>query len=248
MAKTTKAVVKPQAALWPVEQNTVYKIKIDRDTQEFYVEGLEGYEGFTEFTFRTLEVFSKLKSYNEDYSKTEVESTLFAFSGDARDSRGSHVVRDGKTVECCGRVIPVELTKKMTPEAQQENKEKARWYTYIFGIAYVPGKNPIIADFQLPGNKQVEVNTILKKIKEDKKEYNRAELRFVAEHNDEFDWPELEVTADFSRDLPVSGMEPFLDTIRAHVSQHNDAIDAKAAKYKKYGGKPYNPKMVKKKY
>ncbi len=218
----TKVIKKStEAVLLPTEQDTIYKLKIDRESQKFYIddENIE-YGEFDELTFRVLDTYTKLKVYNSDHSKTEMESTLFKFTGDARDSRGSHKQEEDaktgelKTYSVCGRIMSTERTKAMTEGQKAVNKNAAKWYSYIFGIVSVPGQSPLLCDFQLSGNNIKVVGDILKKVKDEKRDYHRAELKFKAFKNEEFDWPEIEVTGDFSIDLPVTGMEPYFDTIK----------------------------------
>jgi len=228
----------PKATL-PLDTDTVYNLKVNKETQKFYIDDEDlDYGEFTEFTFRTLEVRNKLKAYDSDF-KVKNETKFFSAPKDAADAQGG---------VGCGRKLYKNETKDMSEDELATNKAKASWYTYIFGIITPKGKNPIVCDYQIGGGLQMEVNSILNKVLDEKKEYHKAELKFNAVHNDEIEWPTVEVMADFSRDLPVSGLEPIYDTINQYITEHNDKIDVKAAKYKKFGGKPFVKKAFKKKY
>lgn len=244
MAVTKKIASKDAAkqsskAELPVINDEIFKLKIDRETQQFFIEGLDNYGKFDEVTLRPLDMRNKIVAYTDDF-KVKAESTLYRDLKEATDSQGNAAKDEAGKI--CGRVIWKNLTDKLSEENKASNKEQAKFYAMVFGVASIPGKDPVLVDFRLGGTKFMEIINILKKIKDEKKEYNRAELKLKAypNENPEFDWPELDITPDFSRELPLTGLEPLFDTIEGYVEFHNDGIRKKAEKYKAWkasGGK-----------
>lgn len=222
MASYSKKDTSSQEAILPKDSDTIYNIKIDRDTQKFYVDDEDlkqtlGY--FTEFNFRVLESYDKFVSYNTMYEVTN-ETTLFQNLKDSKDALGgTH----------CGREVYKNNTQKMSEEQKRINDNKAKWYKLIFGIATVKGLPPFAADFRLSGKPKWDSTQIINKIEEEKKEKSRAELRIKAFEEVEYDWPSLEITADFTKTLPATGLEPFYDLIHSYVKDHNSKILQKAA-------------------
>lgn len=229
MVKVVKKESTMERAELPKITDEIFKLKIDRDTQKFFIDGQDKYGQFDEVTIRPIDMLGKIVAYKEDF-EVKSESTLYRELKEAKDSQGG--AASDKTGKVCGRIVWKPMTSKLSPEEQEENKSKAKFYTLIFGIAYIGKLEPIIVDFRVGGSKFMEVINLLKKIKEDKKEYNKAEIKITAKKNEEFDWPELEFAADFSRELPVTGLEPVIDTIDGYVEYHNEGIAKKAEKYK----------------
>lgn len=251
-AKNTNAT---EVAKLPLITDKVYNIKVDRETQHFYIddEVLGSYIGlFTEMTFRVLDTYTKIKAYNEDF-EVKKESNLFKYMSDAIDSRGEQVIvgedKARRCLECCGRAFGV-ATENFSEEEKEDNKKKASWYTIIFGVAEIKGHAPVLCDLQLSGGVQMEVGGMLKKIRDEKKDYHKAEIKFKATENPEFDWPKIEAQIDFTRELSVIGLAPLFDTIKTYVDKHNSNIVYKAKQYQENGGKNKpgkpKPKFVKK--
>ncbi len=238
MAKVTKKAIEPSTtAELPKITDEIFKLKIDKDTQKFFIDELEDYGQFDEFTLRVLDSANKLVAYNDDF-EVKNETHLFKRPDEAHDAQGGIG---------CGRKLFRRETEGFSEDEKAANKAKANWYTLVFGIATVNGKPPVLIDFRIAGGAQIEANNILNKIKADKKEFHKAEIRVKAFKNDEFDWPKLEFTGDFSRELPVSGLEPLFDTVEAYIANHNEKIDEKAEKYKTYkAGRTSNGSSYKK--
>ncbi len=218
----------PEKADLPENIDEIFKLKIDRDTQEFFIEGLDNYGKFSELTLRPLDVLNKLVAYNEDFEVTK-ESTLFRQLKDAKDSVGGDATNKDGIV--CGRVVWKNLTSKFSEDEISTNKSKAKFYALVFGVAYVKGHEPVLVDFRVGGAKFMDITNIMNKIKDEKKEYNKAEIRIKATPNDEFDWPEVEYMVAFDRELPMTGLEPLYDTIEGFIEYHNAGIDKKAKAY-----------------
>jgi len=210
----------------PENANEIFKLKIDRETQKFFIEGLDSYGKFDEVTIRPLDTLNKIVAYNDEF-EVKAESTLYRELKQATDSWGGKA-GDGKL---CGRLLWKADTNKLSDEEKQANKEKAKFYALIFGIATVYGKKPVLIDLRVGGSKFMDVISILNKIKQDKKEYNKAELKVKAYPSEDYDWPELEFMPDFSRELPVTGLEPCLETVEAYIEKHNSDVEKKAQKH-----------------
>lgn len=210
----------------PTVTDEIFKIKVDRESQKFVVDGQEAYGKFEEFTIRPLDIYTKIVAYNDDFEVTH-ESTLFKDLKQAKDTRGCAATdKEGKI---CGRVVWNNLTSTMSKEAKEENKKKAKFYALLFGIAKIGDNEPIIVDFRIGGAKFMEVVDLMKKIKADKKEYNKAEVNVKAfpNENEGFDWPEMEFTPDFSQELPVTGLDELFDTVEGYIEHHNNNIAKK---------------------
>jgi len=219
-----------KAAL-PENVNEIYKLKIDRNSQQFYIEGLDDYGKFGELILRPLDVLNKLVAYDENFD-VKSESTLFRELKDAKDSvDGAASNKDGVV---CGRIVWKSLTDKLDKAAKDVNKSKAKFYVLVFGIAYVKGKDPVLVDFRVGGAKFMEITNLLNTIKKDKKEYNKAEIRIKAIPSSDFDWPEVEYMLELSRELPMTGLEPLYDTVEGFIQFHNAGIEKKVKKYLDY--------------
>lgn len=204
----------------PKDADNMYNIKVNRETQKFFVDDEDlNFPEFTDFNFRVLDVYDKLVAYNTEFEVVN-ETTFFHNLKESKDALG------GTT---CGRKVYKNETDKLSENEKAINKKKANWYKYIFGIATVKGHPPILADFRLVGFTIGEVIKVLDKIKKEKSEVSRAELRFKAFEETQYDWPNIEVTADFTKTLTVSGLEPFMDSISAYVKTHNSKILQRAA-------------------
>lgn len=249
MAFTKKIATKENTAELPKVTDEIFKLKIDRESQKFFIDGLEKYGQFEELLLRPLDMLNKIVAYTEDF-EVKSESTLYRELKSAKDSQGKSASdKEGKV---CGRVIWKNLTEDMSEDEKATNKSKAKFYVMLFGVATVKGQEPVLVDFRVGGTKFMEVINLLNKIKEDKGEYNRGEIRLKASPSEEFDWPELEFMAEFSRDLPVTGLEPLFDTIEGFIEYHNAGIEKKAKFYqdKKAGkvtGSDYKKSSYKKK-
>ncbi len=220
----------------PKVSNEIFKLKINPETQKFYIEEQDSYGEFEEVTIRPLEFYNKIKAYDEDF-KVKSESILYQQLKDAYDSRG-RAASDNEGV-VCGRIVWKSKTKDLSEDEKEENKSKAKFYCFIFGVASIKGKEPILIDFQTGGATFMDVIQLVEKIKKEKGDLYKGEIRIKANHNDEFDWPSLEFMPEFSRDLPIEGLEPFFDTIEAYVQQHNERIDKKIEEFNNPKKKPF---------
>ncbi len=241
MVKIVKKAVKEASqskAELPKITDEIFKMKINRETQQFFIDGLEAYGQFDELTIRPLDILNKIKAYNEDFEVTS-ESNLYRTLKEATDSKGNSA--SGKEGKVCGRVVWKNLTDEFSEDEKQENKEKAKFYAFLFGIATIKGQDPILVDMQIGGKKFMEIINLVDKIQKEKGDYNRAEIKVTAHKSEEFDWPELEFTLDFSRELPIDGLSPLLDTVEGYVEYHNSGIEKKAREYlDKKAGKTVN--------
>lgn len=224
----TKAPTTTAKAELPKITDEIFKLKIDRETQKFFIEGLDKYGQFEELILRPLDIFNKIVAYNDEF-EIKSESTLYRELKDATDSQGN--AANDRSGKVCGRIIWKNMTEKLSEDEKQHNKEQAKFYALVFGVADIKGQEPLLVDFRIGGSKFMEIINILKKIKEDKTEYNRAEIKLKAFKNEEFDWPEIEIQTDFSRDLPLTGLEPLFDTVEGYVEYHNADIEKKAKFY-----------------
>lgn len=235
MAYTKKA--KPEAsavqvAKLPTNREELFRVKVNKDTQKFYVEGQEEYGEFSEFILRPTDVLKKLVAYKEKDGEltTAAESTLFYESKDAEDTWGN----DSESDKICGRVIRPWAIKELSEDEKEENKSKAKYYLYLFGIASIGKNDPIIIDFRIGGSKFMEVMNLLDQIKKEKREYHNAEIKVTATKNKnaDYDWPDINFMLDFTRELPLVGLEDVVETIEGYIADHNDKIGKKAQKYK----------------
>lgn len=221
-------VIKNAANLLPTETDEVYKIKINRDTQKFFVDERSDVGEFSSFKLRPLEIMTKLKSYTEDF-EVSTETTLFKDLKEAFDSRGNSAKENGKL---CGRLIWKKDTDALSEDMKKVNKDKAKFYAFIFGIAYIEGKSPMLIDLQVGGGKYMEVVNLMKKIKADKGDYSMSEILVKAYKSEEYDWPELEFMLSPDAQTSIGNLEELCDTIDNYITAHNARIVKKIEKNK----------------
>lgn len=245
--KTTVKETAASAAALPTATDEIFKLKVDSETQKFFIDDESNDWGqFDSFLLRPLEMYTKIVAYNEEF-KVKAESNLFQNKKEAIDTWGNAAT--DKPGRICGRVIWNNLLEDATDEEKAANKAKAKFYVLIFGIATVEGHDPILVDFRIGGVKFMDAVNILKRLKDDKGEYCKGEIKFVAKPSDEYDWPDITLSADFSRNLPMEGLEPLFETVEAFVQEHNAQIVKKAEDFKTYAANKPKPKTTfKRKY
>lgn len=147
--------------------------------------------------------------------KPMVETVLYTRGEEAYDTQGT---------TNCGKVSRKNIPASWTEVQKAANRDKARYYGFLFGLVDIPGSDPVYAMARLPSAKALAVNQALFDAKVSDKALYKYRMKLTLQPKNGTVHPDLEVSIDTSKELPVSDVVEFHKKMTSFVTTHNNRI------------------------
>jgi hypothetical protein len=182
----------------------------------FYIKGSANYSETVEII--PIEIYTYYKRTTQDAKgnfKTDCE-TIFA--------RQFETPIDNKGGIACGRLLGKSVPEHWSAIQKKENREKAAWYVFLFGLVKFPGSTEYtLVNFRAPKAKAMLINDAVKKLDKDRLFDNVLKLKLIPVKGKPH--PSLEVSVEKieheNYDLISSSYHTTLEFVDAHNSRIN---------------------------